>query len=251
MVVFPGNADSVVNVLCHQYPAQQMLYYPIILFVRPYQSTGKADGALFLQGLWLREAAPSTHAGQGQEGGPAKPVLFQIFNQLLGSILIFRDNILDAAAQSCLDGGLIPLIHFDEVRYHALDARHVLFLLHDLADAVAVAIVALGHVPQGFQAGGFPVKSALANLQLLVLFSQLPAQAFGFLLLLPLSFRQCNNSSGNFFQFLQMSFVLYPLLFLTAFRQQQLLIQLRSPNLGLLLHGVVALQAALGGGPLI
>ena len=95
------------------------------------------------------------------------------------------------------------------------------------------------------------MKSALANLQLLVLFAQFPAQAFGFRLLLPLSLRHGNNLSGNFFQFLLMSFVLYPLLFLTAFRQQQLLIQLGSPNLGLLLHGVVALQTALGGRPLI
>ncbi len=60
------------------------------------------------------------------------------------------------------------------------------------------------------------MKGALADLQLLILLAQLPAQALGFRLLFPLPLGEVYNAAGNFFQFLLVSFVLSPLLLLAA-----------------------------------
>ena len=195
------------------------LHHPFILLICPHQGAGKADGARFHQGLRLRKAASSAHAGQGQEGRPSEAVPFQIFDEPLGGVLILRHDILDASAQGGLNGSLIALIHLNQIRNDAFDSRHLLLLLHDLPDTVAVAIVTLGHIPEGFQTGGLPVKGALAYLQLLVLFPQLPPQTLGFCLFLPLTFGQLQNSAGDGLQLFLVTLVKSPLFLLAAFGQ--------------------------------
>ena len=50
------------------------------------------------------------------------------------------------------------------IRHNAQDALLPVFLLHDPADTVSVAFVALGHVFQRFQPGLLPVVRALSCL---------------------------------------------------------------------------------------
>ena len=79
---------------------------------------------------------------------------------------IVCDYVLDAAAESGLNGSLIIFLDFDQIRHNAPDARNIFFLLHDPADTVAVAVIALCDILQGFQAGCLPVIGGLSDVQL-------------------------------------------------------------------------------------
>ena len=69
---------------------------------------------------------------------------------MLGGLFVIRYDILDIAAQCSLDGGLVFCLHLNDVRYDTDDAFFLLLLLHDLFDAAAVTIIALGNIGQGF-----------------------------------------------------------------------------------------------------
>ena len=69
---------------------------------------------------------------------------------MLGGLFVIRYDILDIAAQRSLDGGLVFCLHLNDVRYDTDDAFFLLLLLHDLFDAAAVTIIALGNIGQGF-----------------------------------------------------------------------------------------------------
>ena len=91
------------------------------------------------------------------------------------------------------------------------------------------------------------MKGALANLQLLIQFSQLPAEAFRFLLLFSLRSSELQNSGADFLKLLLIAFKGLPVSLLIRLCLQQLLRKLGLSQLGLLLHGVIALQASFGG----
>ena len=66
---------------------------------------------------------------------------------MLGSLFIVCDNILDASAKCRLNGDLVVFLHMDDICHNATDARYMVFLLHDAADAVSIAIVAFRNIP--------------------------------------------------------------------------------------------------------
>ena len=69
---------------------------------------------------------------------------------MLGGFFVIRYDILDIAAQCSLDSGLVFGFHLDDVRYDTDDAFFFFLLLHDLFDAAAVTVVALGDIGQSF-----------------------------------------------------------------------------------------------------
>ena len=69
---------------------------------------------------------------------------------MLGGFFVIRYDILDIAAQCSLDSGLVFGFHLDDVRYDTDDALFFFLLLHDLFDAAAVTIIALGNIGQSF-----------------------------------------------------------------------------------------------------
>ncbi len=69
---------------------------------------------------------------------------------MLGGFFVIRYDILDITAQRSLDGGLVFCLHLNDVRYDTDDALFFFLLLHDLFDATAITIIALGNISQGF-----------------------------------------------------------------------------------------------------
>ena len=69
---------------------------------------------------------------------------------MLGGLFIICYDILDIAAQRSLNSGLVFGFHLDNVRYDTDDTFFLLLLLHDLFDAAAVTVLALGDIGQGF-----------------------------------------------------------------------------------------------------
>ena len=147
MAVLPGDPDGVVDGLCYQHPAQKIADDTGVPFIGPHQGAGKPHRPLFLQGFLFRKIVPVSHAGQGKEGGPSETVLLQEGDHVPGRLFRVGDNVLNIAAQGRLHSRLVLLVHPDEIRHHAKDARVLLPLLHDLTDAVPVAVIALSHVP--------------------------------------------------------------------------------------------------------
>ena len=95
------------------------------------------------------------------------------------------------------------------------------------------------------------MEGALADLQLLIELSQLAAETLGLLLLVPLGGRQLQDPGADLHQLLLVRFKGRLLGLFVRLRLQKLLGQGAFTKLRLLLHGIVALQAALRGGPLI
>ena len=69
---------------------------------------------------------------------------------MLSGLFVICYDILDIAAQRSLNSGLVLGFHLDNVRYDTDDAFFLLLLLHDLFDAAAVTVIALGNIGQGF-----------------------------------------------------------------------------------------------------
>ena len=69
---------------------------------------------------------------------------------MLGGFFVIRYDILDIATQCSLDSGLVFGFHLDDVRYDTDDALFFFLLLHDLFDAAAVTVIALGNICQSF-----------------------------------------------------------------------------------------------------
>ena len=80
-------------------------------------------------------------------------ILFQKADHFLGGLLILRHDILDISAQRRLDCNLVLLLHLNNVRYNSEKLRITAFLLHNLADAVAVSVITLRNVSKRFQSG--------------------------------------------------------------------------------------------------
>ena len=151
MSVFPGNPYGVVDPFRHKHPAQQIVYDSRVFFIRLHKRTGKTYRAFLSQGLFFRKIIPVSHAGQRQEGGAAKTVLFQERDHFLGRLFSVCYNVLDVSAQSRLHRSLVFLIYPDQIRYHAEDTRLPALLLHDFFDTASITVIAFCHVSQGFQ----------------------------------------------------------------------------------------------------
>ncbi len=251
MAVFPGNFYSRVNPAHHQNPSQKILHNTLVLLLRLNQGTRKTQSTRLFQGFLPGKIITSPYAGKWKKGGPPQLILFQIADKLLGCLLIVRDNILNIASKSRLDGCLILLIHLDNIRHNAENPRRPFLALHHFADTVAVAVIPLRQIPKRLKLGGFPVKCGLSNLQLLIEPPKSTAAALGLLLLLSLSSRQLQDSGLNLPKLSLVLLIKHLLLRLAAPGLQKLLIQLRPSDLGLLLHGVIPLQPSLCGSTLI
>ena len=224
ILIFPGNGDTVVNMVHHQGSAQQVIGKPFIFRIHSHQLTGNPDDARLFQGRGIGKGLFIFHAGKGQERGTAIFVPFQEGDQFLGCALIVCNYVLDTAAQGSLDGCLIILLDFDQIRHNTPDARDIFLLLHDTADAVAVSVVALRDVLQGFQAGSLPVISCLSHIQLSAGFGDQRLTAF-YLILAVIAL------SGELFYVLLYLLLLFfialfgvPLLACLTFQAQELLV---------------------------
>ena len=91
----------------------------------------------------------------------------------LSRLVRIGHDILDAAAKRRLDGDLVVLIHLDQVRHDAFDARIAFFLFHDAADGTSVAVIPLRDILKRFKPRGLPVVGSLPDLHLFVLLFQL------------------------------------------------------------------------------
>ena len=150
-----GKPHRVVHMIDHQNPAKQRSRHIPVFFLRGHQRIRKADDARLRKQLPLAEFLPelrsALHAGQRQKGGSSALHRLQKGDHLLCGILIVRHDVLDAAAESRLDGGFILFLHLQKVRHHAENAGMLLLLLHDPLYASAVALIALRQVDQGVQ----------------------------------------------------------------------------------------------------
>ena len=171
-----------VDIVHHDRPAEQVLRQAPVLLFHLYEGVGKAHNPLFPKRLRAGQPSAPADACKREKGSPPIPVLLQEIDHPLGRLLRVCDNVLDAASKGGLNGNLILLVHLDDVRHHAQDALFLFSLLHNPADAAAVAVIPLGDIFQGLQAGLLPVVGGLPHPQLLRLSGELPLQSLYLLL---------------------------------------------------------------------
>ena len=123
------------------------------------------------------------HARKRQERRASKFIFLQKCDHSLCRIFIVSDNILDTASQSCLNSDLIFLVYFNDIRHYTDQTFFTVFVRHNFADTVSVAVITLGNIFKGFQPGRFSVICSLANAQFLLFFAQLSLHLLDLLLI--------------------------------------------------------------------
>ena len=136
-----------VHMIHHQDPPQEILDQSLIFIPCFHQIGSYADGSRLLKGLWLWKSSPAGNGGQGKEGGPSVPVLFQMTYQDLGCLLGVSDHILDASSQGRFNGRLVFLRNVQKVCHDSVDPPDTVAAFHDPPDAVSITVVPLRQVP--------------------------------------------------------------------------------------------------------
>ena len=127
----------------HNHPAQQITGQSPVLFIHRHQITCKPQNARFPERAFLIKGTSVSNTRQGKKCGPAVFIFFQIFNQLFRRLLRIGYDILNTSAKSRLNRRLIFFCRGNNIRHNAVYPDHTIPDLHNAADAVAVAVVAL------------------------------------------------------------------------------------------------------------
>ena len=172
MAVFLADCDRMVDIVHHQNPAEKILYQFTVFCICLDQCVRRSDHSRFLQRISLCKAASSADIRQWKEGRTAITVLLQETYHPLRRLFIVRYDILDASAKCCLDRNFVILLHMDNICDNAPDTRFFCLLFHDPPDTVAIAVITLCDIPQGFQTGCLSVVGGLSCLYLPALFLQ-------------------------------------------------------------------------------
>ena len=135
----------------HQDPSQHVFCHVFVPGVHLDKLVRNPDHTLFLESLLVLKALRACQAGKGQKGCTPCLCLLQVGNHSLGSLLILCDNILDAAPKSRLYGGLVLLIHLNDVRNDADNSLFPVFAFHHLFYASAISLIALGEIGESLQ----------------------------------------------------------------------------------------------------
>ena len=153
----PGNLHCPVNVFNNHGPSKKVADQIPEPVLTGNDIRGKPHNAPFLKDIPLLQLTAVFHCRQREEGRAAEAVLLQKRDHLLGRLLVRRHNVLDAAAQGCLNGKLILLRGLDQVSDNAQDPRDTVFLLHDAADRTPVSLIALRDGTQRIKTGRLPL----------------------------------------------------------------------------------------------
>ena len=128
-----------------------MIRYGTILIVYLHQILGKSDHSRLPQCFFVRKISISpTNCCERKKCCTAETILLQKLNQLLSSILIIGNNILNTSAKCSLYCNLIFLIHLNNVSNNTDNSRIVILLFHHTLNGITVAIVPLCNIPKCF-----------------------------------------------------------------------------------------------------
>ena len=178
---------------------------------------------------------------QRKECGTSKLVFFQILNHGLCRILIIGNNILNASAKSCLNGSFVFLLRLHQIGNYSIDTGHTVLLFHNTANTVAISVITLCHIAQGFQSGNIAAVLFLGGLQFLGAADQFLLDLIDACLNPGIFFRQIMDLCCNRIIFLLIPFPDGFSLILLSLCRKHTLGELGITDLDLFLHGLKTL----------
>ena len=153
MLIFHGNAISIVVSVNDQNPAQEMPRHASVFGCCADKRVRGSDHPRFFQRRRCAKARRAADIRKRKERRAACLFSFKQRDHLLARRIVRGDNILNAAAERGLDRGFIGRVCFDQIRDNADNPAVSVPALHHAADRVAKAFIALGQVQKSIQSG--------------------------------------------------------------------------------------------------
>ena len=230
-----------IDMIHNQCLSKQIFHQSLITIIGINQCACHTDCTRLIQCLVVSQASLFMNRTQRKECGTSKLVLFQILNHGFCRILIIGNNILNASAKGCLNGSFVFLLRLHQIGNYSIDTGHTVLLFHDTADTVAISVITLCHIAQGFQSGNIAAVLFLGGLQFLGAADQFLLDLIDACLNPGIFFRQIMDLCCNRIILLLIPFPDgFPLILLSLCRKHTLG-ELGITDLDLFLHGLKTL----------
>ena len=167
VMILPRQRNGIVDMVCHDYPPDQIGNDAVILRIVFEQLRRHAQHAPLSQHIRPAAVFLAVHARQRQECGAPRMILFQKRDHPLRRVLILGHNVLDTAAERRFHRRLVFLRHMDQVGNDTDQPRLRRFLLHHPLDRIAVALIPFRDIADRFITGLRLVDLALFAVQFL------------------------------------------------------------------------------------
>ena len=151
LLIFPGNFNRMIVLIYHKNPAKKRTGHIPVLRRRMHQRICEPYDAALLERSHHIEALTVPDGSKRKEGRTSRLFSLQKADHTLGRSFIVRHNVLDAAAECCLNGCLVLRLCLDKIRNNTDKTGLAILLLHDTLDAAAKALIALRQVRKSIQ----------------------------------------------------------------------------------------------------
>ena len=135
----------------HKNPAKKRTGHIPVLRRRMHQRICEPYDTALLERSHHIEALTVPDGSKRKKGRTSRLFSLQKADHTLGRSFIVRHNVLDAAAECCLNGCLVLRLCLDKIRNNTDKTGLAILLLHDTLDAAAKALIALRQVRKSIQ----------------------------------------------------------------------------------------------------